>query len=126
MAPGSAAAANRDAKDYLFTFPLKNGSASSYSLAAWDQEGSNDPVPVIGAREPREYVARVAGVDAITNRDQLIASVKDLALRMRSPATVRLLSTAPEIQSAPPDTLQPSGSRTYQQAIDLLQNEINP
>src|SRR5437870_1778338 len=47
------------------------------------------------------------------------------AMRMRSPATVELLSTAPEIQSAPPDTLRPAGPRTYQQAIDLLQKEID-
>jgi unsaturated chondroitin disaccharide hydrolase len=38
---------------------------------------------------------------------------------------VKILSTASEIQSAPPDTLHPSGSRTYKQAIDLLQTEID-
>ncbi|PYY20103.1 MAG: hypothetical protein DMG60_01620 [Acidobacteria bacterium] len=121
MAPSSSATPNKDSKDYLFTFPLKNGNASWYSLAAWDQEGSNDPVPVVGAREPREYVARVAGVDAITSQDQLVASVKEIAARMKSPATVKILSSAPEVQSAPPDTLHPASSRTYKQAIDLLQ-----
>src|SRR5258708_34374398 len=34
-APGSEAAANKDSKDYLLTFPLKRGTASWYSLAAW-------------------------------------------------------------------------------------------
>ncbi|HJW98937.1 MAG TPA: DUF4861 family protein, partial [Terriglobales bacterium] len=125
MAPGSAASANRDAKDYLFTFPLKNGSASWYSLAAWDQEGSNDPIPVVGAQEPREYVARVAGVDSITNQDQLLAAVKDMAARLKTPAIVKIVSATAEVQSAPPDTLHPNGSRTYSQAIGLLQKEID-
>src|SRR5215468_2727077 len=125
MAPGSGAAPNKDSKDYLFTFPLKNGGASWYSLAAWDQEGSNDPIPVLGAREPREYVARVAGVDAIKNQDQLVASVQEIAARMKLPATVKILSSAPQVQSAPPDTLRPETSRTYKQAIDLLQKEID-
>ena len=125
MAPGSEAIPNKDSKDYLFTFPLKNGAASWYSLAAWDQEGSNNPVPVVGAREPREHVARVAGVDAIKNQDQLLASVKDIAARMKSPATVKILSSSPELQSAPADTLHPPSSRTYKQAIDLLQKEID-
>src|SRR6202011_4401424 len=108
MAPGTEVAVNRDSKDYLFTFPLKKGAASWYSLAAWDQEGTNDPVPVVGAREPREYVARVAGIDNIASQDQLIASVKDVATRMKSPATVKILSTDAEVESAPPDTLRPS------------------
>jgi unsaturated chondroitin disaccharide hydrolase len=125
MAPGSGASQNQDAKDYLFTFPLKNGSASWYSLAAWDQEGTNDPVAVPGAREPREYVARVAGIDNITSQDALVAYVKDVASRMKSPATVKILSTASELQSAPPDTLHPIGSRSYKQAIELLQQEID-
>jgi unsaturated chondroitin disaccharide hydrolase len=125
MAPGSSAARNQDSKDYLFTFPLKNGSASWYSLAAWDQEGTNDPVPVPGAREPREYVARVAGIDNITSQDALIAYVKDVGSRMKSPAIAKILSSAAEVQSAPPDTLHPPGSRTYKQAIDLLQKEID-
>ncbi|PYY02108.1 MAG: hypothetical protein DMG63_01580 [Acidobacteria bacterium] len=125
MAPGSEAIPNKDSKDYLFTFPLKNGAASWYSLAAWDQEGSNNPVPVVGAREPREHVARVAGVDAIKNQDQLLATVKDIAARMKSPATVKILSSSPELQSAPADTLHPPSSRTYKQAIDLLQKEID-
>jgi unsaturated chondroitin disaccharide hydrolase len=125
VAPGSGAAPNKDSKDYLFTFPLKSGTASWYSLAAWDQEGSNDPVPVVGAREPREYIARVSGVDAITSQDQLVASVREIAARMKTPASVKILSGSPEVQSGPPDTLHPASSRTYKQAIDLLQKEID-
>jgi len=125
MAPGTGASTNQDNKDYLFTFPLRNGAASWYSLAAWDQEGTNDPLPVVGAREPREYVARVAGMDNITTQSQLLAYVDDIGQRMKSPATIRILSTAAELESAPPDTLHPVSSRTYRQAIELLQKEID-
>src|SRR5581483_8248010 len=125
MDPGSAASDNKDAKDYLYTFPLKNGSAAWYSLAAWDQEGTNDPVAVPGAKEPREYVARVAGIDNISSKDELISYVKGIAARMKAPAGVKLLSTAAEVQSAPPDALHPIGTRTYKEGIDLLQKEID-
>lgn len=125
MAPGSGAMVNQDSKDYLFVFPLKNGSASWYSLAAWDQEGTNDPIGVVGAREPREYVARVSDIDHATTQEQLVTCVKEIAERMKSPAAVKILSTTGEVQSAPPDSLHPIGSRTYKQAIDLLQEEID-
>ncbi len=125
MAPGSAAAINKDSKDYLFTFPLKNGAASWYSLAAWDQEGSNDPIPTVGAREPRDYVARVSDIDHVTTQEQLIAYVKEVAARLKTPATVKILSTAAGPQSAPPDTLHPAAPRSYRQAIDLLRKEID-
>jgi unsaturated chondroitin disaccharide hydrolase len=125
MSPGSGASINKDAKDYLFTFPLRNGAASWYSLAAWDQEGTNDPIPVVGAREPRDFVARASDIGCITSEDQLLAAARDAANRMRTPATIKILSATSEIQSAPPDTLHPIGSRTYKQAIDLLEQEID-
>jgi unsaturated chondroitin disaccharide hydrolase len=124
MAPGSGAAVNKDSKNYLFTFPLKNGAASWYSLAAWDQEGTNDPIALVGAREPRDYVARAVDIDHVTSQDQLVTYVKDLAARLKTPATVKILSSAAGVQSAPPDSLHPIGSRTYKEAIDLLQKEI--
>jgi len=125
MAPGAEAAANKDSKNYLLTFPLKNGVASWYSLAAWDQEGANDPIAVTAAREPRDYVARAADIDDVTSQDQLLAYVNMVAGRLKTPATVKILSTVEEVQSAPPDSLHPIGSRTYKQAIDLLQKEID-
>jgi unsaturated chondroitin disaccharide hydrolase len=125
MEPGINPSANQDTKDYLFTFPLKNGSASWYSLAAWDQEGTNDPIPVEGGHEPRDYVAPVADMDRVTSQGQLIEEVKAVAARMKRPAEIKILSTAPEVQSAPPDSLHPVGARTYKEAISLLQKEID-
>ena len=125
MVPGSGAEVNQDGKNYLFSFPLKNGEASWYSLAAWDQEGTNDPVPMGSGREPRDYVARIADVDRLTSQHQLVTYVKQFAGRLKTPATVRIISTGAEAQSAPSDTLHPIASRTYKQAIDLLQKEID-
>jgi unsaturated chondroitin disaccharide hydrolase len=125
MAPGSEAAANQDSKDYLFTFPLKNGVASWYSLAAWDQEGTNDPIPVPGAREPRDYVARATDIKNLTSQDQLVEYVKQMAGRLKTPAKVKILSTVAGVEPAPPDSVHPIARRTYKQAIDLLREEID-
>jgi unsaturated chondroitin disaccharide hydrolase len=125
MAPGSGSTVNRDSKDYLFTFPLNSGFASWYSLAAWDREGTNDPTPVVGTGEPRDYVARAADIDHLTSQDQLLLQVKKAADRLKTPANVKILSLVAEAQSAPPDSLHPIGSRTYRQAIGLLQKEID-
>jgi hypothetical protein len=38
---------------------------------------------------------------------------------------VKILSTTAETQRAPPDSRQPIGSRTYNQAIAVLQKEID-
>jgi len=80
---------------------------------------------VAGAREPRDYVARAAGLRNVTSQDQLVECVKQMAGRLKTPARVKILSTVAEVESAPPDSLHPIGSRTYQQAIDLLQEEID-
>src|SRR5262249_31474471 len=125
MAPGSRAAVNKDSKDYLFTFPLKNGSASWYSLAVLDLEGTNDPIPVGGADATRYYVARLADIDHVTSQEQLLTYVKQVASRLKVPVTVKMLSSAAGVQSAPSDSLRPIGLRTYKQAIDLLQKEID-
>ena len=125
MAPGTAASANQDSKDYLLTFPLKNQAASWYTMAAWDQEGSNNPVPVGAGSEPRSYVNFLANSQAITTQSGFLAAVRQQALRMQHPALVQFLSSAPQTQSAPPDTLRPLGRRSYQQAIDLLRSEVD-
>jgi unsaturated chondroitin disaccharide hydrolase len=125
MVPASGAAANKDNRNYLLTFPLKNGTVSWYSLAAWDQEGTNDQVSVDSAREQRYYVTRVADVDHVTSQEELVTCVQQEAGRLRAPAIVKILSTTEETQGAPPDSREPIGSRSYKQAINLLQNEID-
>jgi unsaturated chondroitin disaccharide hydrolase len=125
MFPGSSASENQDSKDYLLTFPLKNDSMTWYSLAGWDQEGSNEPLPVFTAPEMRNDVARVSGTDSITTQEQLLASIKAIVARLKTPVNVKVLSTSAEAQSAPPETLRAGGTRNYSQAIALLQEEID-
>jgi unsaturated chondroitin disaccharide hydrolase len=125
MSPGIEASGNQDDKDYLLTFPLKNQAASWYTVAAWDEEASNNPIPVGNAKEQRSYVNFVASGEAITTQDRFLSAVREQASRMQHPASVQFLSSVPQTQSAPPDTLHPAGTRTYQQAIDLLRFEVD-
>jgi unsaturated chondroitin disaccharide hydrolase len=123
--PGTNASANRDDKNYLLTFQLKDQSASGYTLAAWDKEASNNPVPVDREADRSRYVNFIASDQAVTSKDEFLTALRDQVSRIENPPTVRLLSTRPQAQSAPPDTLRLSGTRTYLQAIQLLNEEIN-
>jgi unsaturated chondroitin disaccharide hydrolase len=126
MASDTHSTANRDNKNYLLTFPLKNQTASWYTMADWDKEASNNPVLVNGGGEHRSrYVNFVASGEAITSKDQFLTAVRDQVSRMENPAVVTMLSFAPQASSAPPDTLKPAGSRTYSQATALLRAEID-
>ncbi|HVB35889.1 MAG TPA: DUF4861 family protein [Candidatus Acidoferrales bacterium] len=125
LSPGTLAARHEDSKDYLMTFPLKNDVASWYAMAAWDQEASNNPVPTGAGNAPGDFVNFVAAHQAITSQEQFLAVVHDQVSRMEQPAAVRILSSAPQSQSAPPDTLHPATSRSYAQAIGLLKQEID-
>jgi hypothetical protein len=125
MAPGVEASVNQDSKDYLLTFPLKDQTASWYTMAAWDQEASNNPVGVgtgaeasatgvssaeVRPKEARFYVNFIASGEAIKTEDQFLAAVRRQASRMQHPATAKVLSSAAQVQAAPPDTLHAAGS----------------
>ena len=125
LSPGTPAARHQDNKDYLMTFPLKNDTASWYAMAAWDQEASNNPVPTGTGSAPGDFVNFVAAHQAITSRKQFLQAVHDQVSRMERPAKVRILSSAAQRQSAPPDTLHPAALRSYGQAIGLLKQEID-
>jgi unsaturated chondroitin disaccharide hydrolase len=125
MAPGFPASANQDSKDYLLTFPLKDQTASWYTMAAWDQEDGNIPVAVGAGAEPRAHVNFTASAQTIKTQDRFLAAVHQQVSRMQHPADVKFLSSAPQTQSAPPDTLHPTGTRSYQQAIALLRAEVD-
>lgn len=121
----TAASPNQDEKNYVLTFALKNGTASWYTMAAWDQESTNNPTPVEAGGDPSKYVNVIDSDQRITTEDQFLAAVSAQAARIEHPAVVRILSSAPQAQSAPPDTLHPVGSRSYAQAIELLRAEID-
>lgn len=124
--PSIRASANQDAANYLLTFQPRQGSATWYTLAAWDQENTNIPVPVVSApKEARYYISRIDPQSAIRTKDEFVASVHDTAARLSDPVAVKILSSTPKVQSALLDTLNPAQAKTYEQAISLLRAEVD-
>ena len=125
MAPGLNVSPNRDSRNYLLTFPLKDHQASWYTMAAWDQEASNNPVYAGGGDDRSKYVNFISSGQAITTQEQFLAAVREQASRMQHPVAVQMLSSTPQTQADPPDTLDPAAQRSYTDAIKLLQSEID-
>ncbi len=122
---GSAAGVAEDKNNLLRTFELRNGVASWYALAAWEQENSNNRLGFGVQKEAKENASRVLpAYGAITTKDEFVALVKESAARINAPAVVKIVSATPAPQSAPLDTLHPANSKTYKQAIELLRAEI--
>lgn len=113
-----------DAANNLFTFTLQNGTASWYTTAAWDQEGAEDRTSIGGPNDARQYIIRADQRGAITNEREFLEDVKGTASRLRAKAEIKILSTAAVSQSAPPGTLTPAQSKTYEEAVNLLRSEI--
>ena len=122
--PSSAAAAE-DSANRLLTFSAPAGTASWYTLAAWDQEGSNDRLAIANTPEMQERASMVTPHPGVQNKDQFVEAVQKTARAFDDPLQVKVLSAKPSPQSAPPDTLAPSSPKTYSQAIALLEAEID-
>jgi len=114
-----------DPFNHLLTFSTQANRASWYALAAWDQEGSNDRFSVTNNQEMQERASLVTPHPGVQNKGQFTQTMQHTADAVGSPAQVKILSSAPVVQSVPPDTLKPSASRTYSQAIELLKQEID-
>ena len=126
LSPSLRASANQDAANYLLTFQPRQASATWYTLAAWDQENTNIPVPVVNApKEARYYLFKAEPKSAIRSKDELIASIHEINARFTDAVEVKILSSTAKVQSAPVDTLNPGQSKTYEQAIGLLKAEID-
>ncbi|HZE81105.1 MAG TPA: DUF4861 family protein [Candidatus Polarisedimenticolia bacterium] len=125
MITPSAAAPVDDPANHLLTFSAQANSASWYTLAAWDQEGSNDHLTVANNQEMQERASLVTPHPGIQTKDQFVQAMQRIADAAGNPVQVKILSSAPAAQSAPPDTLRPTASRTYSQAIALLKQEID-
>ncbi len=104
----------------LLQLNLKGGSATWYAAAMWDQE--NTEALLIQAAQPsgRNHGGTIAPALLAPDRDHFVALVNEVASRLAQPAAVKLLSNSAAPQSPPPDTLAPSGHRTYTQAIALM------
>jgi unsaturated chondroitin disaccharide hydrolase len=121
----SAAEPVDDPGNHLLTFATQTGSASWYTLAAWDQEGSNDRAAVGDDRTLLQVASLVTPHPGIQTKDQFIQELERTAGVVNHPVQVRILSPAPMPQSAPLDTLKPAASKTYAQAVALLKQEVD-
>jgi unsaturated chondroitin disaccharide hydrolase len=119
MVSPSAATPADDAGNHLLTFSPQDGAATWYTMAAWDQEGSND------RSAGEEQGSLVTPHRGIQTKEEFVQALQQSAERIGSPVLAKILSSVPAAQSAPPDTLVPSASKTYSQAIGLLKEEID-
>jgi unsaturated chondroitin disaccharide hydrolase len=125
IAPGGKLATD-DALNLIVQPRVERGIGRSvarwYVLAAWDQEGSeNMTVTAPDAANKYRNGSFVMPASGTRTREAFLKLVEDAAERLAQPARVSILSQASAPQSAPPDTLRPARSKTYSEAIRLLQ-----
>jgi unsaturated chondroitin disaccharide hydrolase len=114
-----------DSKNHLIKFKLSDGSQSWYTIAAWDQEGSNRRVGHGNQKEDGQHQSLVLPSDGIRNREEFLNTVREQAERMEKPAGVQILSNTATSEPAPPDTLVPHKTKTVEQAVGLLRQAID-
>ncbi|HKV42091.1 MAG TPA: DUF4861 family protein, partial [Blastocatellia bacterium] len=114
-----------DGLNHFLKFSLKDGRADWYTLAAWDQEGTNRRVGRGNGEYPGEVASYVLPPDGITTRDAFLKLVEGQAIRMASPSRVKFLSSSAAPEPAPLDSLAAHSAKSYKEAIDLLRQEID-
>ena len=114
-----------DATNQLVEFHLKSGSAAWYAMAAWDQEGSNDKIGNSNGTEKETRPNLVLPSDGIRSGEKFLDAVKERAGRMGSPARIQILSNGASPELAPADTLARHKSKTVEQALGFLRQEID-
>lgn len=114
-----------DAKNHLVEFHLKNGEAEWYAMAAWDQEGSNRKIGFWDGTDQEVAPSFVLPSNGITQGAPFLDAVRDEAGRIELPVTIRILSSSADAEPAPADTLVPHKSKTIEQALGLLRQDID-
>ena len=114
-----------DSKNHLIKFKLSDGSQSWFTIAAWDQEGSNRRVGHGNQKEDGEHQSLVLPSDSIRSREKFLMDVREQAERMAKPAGIQILPNPTTSEQAPPDTLVPHKTKTVEQAVELLRQAID-
>jgi unsaturated chondroitin disaccharide hydrolase len=114
-----------DENNHLIALKPGLASASWYTIAAWDQEASNNLVGYGNQEEQGGNQSLVLPSDAIKTQDEFLAAIREQAASMEQPAVVRILSESPASVPAPADTLVPHKTKSVDEAISLLQQEID-
>lgn len=100
---------------------FQNGTANWYVLAYWDQEESEN-LTVLAANPAIRYRnGSVVTPGAKVTRESFFETVRAVSERISHPSLVSIVSKTAAPQSAPLDTLHPARSKTYAEAIALLQ-----
>jgi unsaturated chondroitin disaccharide hydrolase len=126
IAPGMGSKVPTDDPLNLLVQPqIVNGSANWYVLGIWDQENSDNlSLRASGAANRYRNGTLVMPSESSgppKTFDAFVDLVRESTRRITQPSKVVLLSKSAAPQSAPPDTLQPAHSKTYAEALDLLQ-----
>jgi unsaturated chondroitin disaccharide hydrolase len=119
------AAFKDDSKNHLLDFKMSNGTQSWYTIAAWDQEGSNRRLVYGNQNEKGQRQSVILPSDAIRSREEFLNAVRDQAQRMAQPADIHILSESANSQQPPSDTLVPHKTKTVEQAVALLRQAID-
>ncbi|HKC65596.1 MAG TPA: DUF4861 family protein, partial [Pyrinomonadaceae bacterium] len=114
-------AVGKDSANILLQPELKSGTARWYTLAAWDQETSeNMKVSAQSAATKYRNGSLVLPQTAIARREGFLELVKETGERLAQPARVSILSQNAAPQTAPSDTLHPARSKTFAEALELM------
>jgi unsaturated chondroitin disaccharide hydrolase len=99
-----------------------NGKASWYVLGVWDQENRENLTDNATSADSRfRYGTLVLPETTPKTLDAFVALVRETSRRLTQPAQLTIISKTASAQSAPLDALQPARTKTYAEAIELLQ-----
>jgi hypothetical protein len=125
LTTSSASSIPGDALNILVQVNVSDHHANWYTMAAWDQEGTNRRVGFGNSKEMGDAASYVLPPDGLTTQSSFVEAVKLQADRMNSPAQVAIVSPFAIPESAPPDALLPSAAKSVRQAIELMREEID-